>query len=54
MHLLCTAEYIHAVLEIFRIFNESLTLGEGRLSGLQLDSFSSRLKHSLVEEGGGS
>jgi hypothetical protein len=27
MHFLCTAEYIHAVLEIFKIFNESLTLG---------------------------
>lgn len=38
MHLLCTAEYIQAVLEIFKIFNEPLTLGEGSLSGLQLDS----------------
>lgn len=53
MHLLCTAEYIHAVLEIFKIFNDSLTLGEESLLGLQFAA-SSRLKHSPGEEAGGS
>lgn len=35
MHLLCTAEYIQVVLEIFKY---SMTLGEGSLLGLQLES----------------